>query len=97
MVATHEAGHAVAAACLPGTYSREGLDRLAQDIAALGYTQQLLPDRGPVPDDPVGKLSNRLCLLGGRTAEDIVLSPTGAQNDLQRATDLVAAWWRSTA
>jgi cell division protease FtsH len=56
----------------------------------LGYTQQL-----PTEDRYLmtrSELFNRLCvLLAGRTAEEIAFSDvsTGAQNDLQRATDLV--------
>jgi cell division protease FtsH len=90
IVATHEAGHAVAAGCLPGTDPVAKVSIVARGIAALGYTQQL-----PTEDRYLmtrSELFNRLCvLLGGRTAEEIVFGDvsTGAQNDLQRATDLV--------
>jgi len=90
IVATHEAGHAVAAACLPGTDPVSKISIVSRGIAALGYTQQL-----PTEDRYLmtrSELFNRLCvLLGGRTAEEIVFGDvsTGAQNDLQRATDLV--------
>ncbi|HYL82106.1 MAG TPA: ATP-dependent zinc metalloprotease FtsH [Candidatus Acidoferrum sp.] len=90
IVATHEAGHAVAAACLPGTDPVAKISIVSRGIAALGYTQQL-----PTEDRYLmtrSELFNRLCvLLGGRTAEEIVFGDvsTGAQNDLQRATDLV--------
>jgi cell division protease FtsH len=90
IVATHEAGHAVAAACLPGTDPVAKISIVARGIAALGYTQQL-----PTEDRYLmtrSELFNRLCvLLGGRTAEELVCGDvsTGAQNDLQRATDLV--------
>jgi cell division protease FtsH len=90
IVATHEAGHAVAAECLPGTDPVAKVSIVSRGIAALGYTQQL-----PTEDRYLltrSELCNRLCvLLAGRTAEEIVFGDvsTGAQNDLQRATDLV--------
>jgi cell division protease FtsH len=90
IVATHEAGHAVAAACLPGTDPVSKISIVSRGIAALGYTLQL-----PTEDRYLmtrSELCNRLCvLLGGRTAEEIVFGDvsTGAQNDLQRASDLV--------
>ncbi len=90
IVATHEAGHAVAAELLPGADPVAKISIVPRGIAALGYTQQL-----PTEDRYLmtrSELFNRLCvLLGGRTAEEIVFGDvsTGAQNDLQRATDLV--------
>jgi cell division protease FtsH len=90
IVAIHEAGHAIAAECLPGTDPVSKVSIVSRGIAALGYTQQL-----PTEDRYLmtrSELFNRLCvLLGGRTAEEIVFGDvsTGAQNDLQRATDLV--------
>ena len=90
IVASHEAGHAVAAECLPGTDPVVKVSIVSRGIAALGYTQQL-----PTEDRYLmtrSELFNRLCvLLGGRTAEEIIFGDvsTGAQNDLQRATDLV--------
>ncbi len=90
IVATHEAGHAVAAECLPGTDPVVKVSIVSRGIAALGYTQQL-----PTEDRYLmtrSELFNRLCvLLGGRTAEEIIFGDvsTGAQNDLQRATDMV--------
>ncbi|MFI5339723.1 MAG: ATP-dependent zinc metalloprotease FtsH [Candidatus Methylomirabilales bacterium] len=90
IVATHEAGHAVAAEFLPGADPVSKISIVSRGIAALGYTQQL-----PTEDRYLmtrSELFNRLCvLLGGRTAEEIIFGDvsTGAQNDLQRATDLV--------
>ena len=90
IVAYHEAGHALVAE------SREHADRVAKisiiprGVAALGYTQQQ-----PTEDRYLMtrmELLDRLdVLLGGRTAEEIVFGDvsTGAQDDLQRATDLV--------
>src|SRR5205823_6290724 len=89
IVAYHEAGHALVAE------SREHADRVAKissiprGVAALGYTQQQ-----PTEDRYLmtrAELLDRLdVLLGGRTAEEIACDDvsTGAQDDLQRATDL---------
>jgi cell division protease FtsH len=61
-------------------------------FGALGYTMQLpLEDRYLMQRKD---LMNQLAvLLGGRTAEEIALGEisTGAQNDLQRATDIARA------
>jgi cell division protease FtsH len=88
-VAYHEAGHALVAEF------RRHADRVAKisiiprGIAALGYTQQL-----PAEDRYLlrkAELLDRLDVyLGGRVAEELVFGDvsTGAQNDLQMATDL---------
>jgi len=88
-VAFHEAGHALTAEF------RSHADRVAKvsiiprGIAALGYTQQQ-----PTEDRYLLKQSELLdrmdVFLGGRVAEEIVFGDvsTGAQNDLQLATDL---------
>src|SRR5207244_13643322 len=61
-------------------------------FGALGYTMQLpLEDRYLMTrTDLLGQIA---VLLGGRSAEEIALSDisTGAQNDLQRATDMARA------
>ena len=89
IVAYHEAGHALVAE------SREHADRVAKisviprGVAALGYTQQQ-----PTEDRYLmtrAELLDRLdVLLGGRVAEELVFGDvsTGAQDDLQRATDM---------
>jgi cell division protease FtsH len=89
IVAYHEAGHALVAE------SREHADRVAKisiiprGVAALGYTQQQ-----PTEDRYLmtrSELLDRLdVLLGGRVAEELVFGDisTGAQDDLQRATDM---------
>jgi cell division protease FtsH len=88
-VAYHEAGHAIVAE------SRAHADRVAKisiiprGIAALGYTQQL-----PTEDRYLLKKAELLdridVLLGGRVAEELAFGDisTGAQNDLQQATDM---------
>jgi cell division protease FtsH len=89
IVAYHEAGHALVAE------SREHADRVAKisviprGVAALGYTQQQ-----PTEDRYLmtrAELLDRLdVLLGGRVAEELIFGDisTGAQDDLQRATDM---------
>jgi cell division protease FtsH len=88
-VAFHEAGHALVAEF------RRHADRVAKvsiiprGIAALGYTQQM-----PTEDRYLLRKSELLdridVYLGGRVAEELVFGDvsTGAQDDLQRATDL---------
>jgi cell division protease FtsH len=61
-------------------------------FGALGYTMQLpLEDRYLMQRRDL--LNQLAVLLGGRTAEEIALQEisTGAQNDLQRATDIARA------
>jgi cell division protease FtsH len=89
IVAYHEAGHALVAE------SREHADHVAKisviprGVAALGYTmQQPTEDRYLMTRL---ELLDRLdVLLGGRVAEEIIFGDvsTGAQDDLQRATDM---------
>jgi cell division protease FtsH len=89
IVAYHEAGHAIVATALPGTDPVHKISIVARGFGALGYTMQLpLEDRYLMQRRD---LMNQLAvLLGGRSAEEIALGEisTGAQNDLQRATDI---------
>jgi len=92
IVAYHESGHAIVASCLPGLDPVHKISIVQRGFGALGYTMQLpLEDRYLMQR---GDLENQLAvLLGGRTAEEIALGEisTGAQNDLQRATDIARA------
>ena len=89
-VAYHEAGHALVAESRPHADRVAKISIIPRGVAALGYTQQL-----PTEDRYLLKkaeLLDRLdVLLGGRVAEELVFGDisTGAQDDLQRATDLV--------
>ena len=89
IVAYHESGHAIVATVVPGLDPVHKLSIVQRGFGALGYTMQLpLEDRYLVTRaDLLGQLA---VLLGGRTAEEIALGEisTGAQNDLQRATDI---------
>ena len=92
IVAYHESGHAIVASVLPGLDPVHKISIVARGFGALGYTMQLpLEDRYLLTR---GDLLNQLSvLLGGRSAEEIAFGEvtTGAQNDLQRATDIARA------
>ncbi|HEY7056170.1 MAG TPA: cell division protein FtsH, partial [Vicinamibacterales bacterium] len=92
IVAYHESGHAIVASVLPGLDPVHKISIVARGFGALGYTMQLpLEDRYLMTRaDLLGQLA---VLLGGRSAEEIAFGEisTGAQNDLQRATDIARA------
>jgi cell division protease FtsH len=89
IVAYHESGHALVAELVPGADPVSKISIIPRGVAALGYTSQL-----PTEDRYLmtrSELLARICvLLGGRVAEEIVFGDisTGAQNDLQRATEI---------
>jgi cell division protease FtsH len=88
-VAYHEAGHALVAELVPGTDPVNKISIIPRGVAALGYTQQL-----PTEDRYLMTRSELFAriyvLLGGRVAEEIIFGDisTGAQNDLQKATEI---------
>jgi cell division protease FtsH len=92
IVAYHESGHAIVASVLPDMDPVHKISIVQRGFGALGYTMQLpLEDRYLMTRTD---LYNQLAvLLGGRTAEELALGEisTGAQNDLQRATDMARA------
>jgi len=87
-VAYHECGHALVACSLPNTDPVHKISIIPRGYGALGYTlQRPEEDRQLVTQT---ELESRIAvLLGGIAAEEIVFkeTSTGAQNDLQRATD----------
>ena len=89
IVAFHESGHAIVAESVEHADPVAKISIIPRGIAALGYTQQQ-----PTEDRFLmtrSELLDRLAvLLGGRVAEELVFGEisTGAQNDLQRATDI---------
>jgi cell division protease FtsH len=92
IVAYHESGHAIVASVLPDLDPVHKISIVQRGFGALGYTMQLpLEDRYLMTRGDL--LSQLAVLLGGRTAEEIALGEisTGAQNDLQRATDIARA------
>ena len=89
IVAHHEMGHAIVAACLPGTDPVHKVSIIPRGVGALGYTlQRPTEDRFLMTRE---ELETKLAvLLGGRAAEDIAFGhlSTGAADDLARATDI---------
>jgi cell division protease FtsH len=89
IVAFHESGHAIVAESVKYADPVNKISIIPRGIGALGYTQQR-----PTEDRYLmtrSELLDRLAvLLGGRVAEELVFGEisTGAQNDLQRATDI---------
>jgi cell division protease FtsH len=89
IVAYHEAGHALIAQLRPRADRVHKVSIIPRGVAALGYTQQR-----PTEDRYLltrAELLDRLdVLLGGRVAEEITFGDvsTGAEDDLQRATDI---------
>jgi cell division protease FtsH len=89
IVAYHESGHAIVAESVENADPVHKISIIPRGIAALGYTQQQ-----PTEDRYLmtrSELLDRLAvLLGGRVAEELVFGEisTGAQNDLQRATEI---------
>jgi cell division protease FtsH len=88
-VAYHESGHALVAELTPGADPVTKVSIIPRGVAALGYTQQL-----PTEDRYLMTRSELLArihvLLGGRVAEELIFGDisTGAQNDLQKATEI---------
>jgi len=88
-VAYHEAGHALVAELRKNADRVTKVSIIPRGIAALGYTQQ-----SPTEDRYLMRRSELLdrldVLLAGRVTEQLVFEDvsTGAENDLQRATDM---------
>jgi cell division protease FtsH len=90
IVAFHESGHAIVAESVEHADPVNKISIIPRGIAALGYTQQQPTEDRYLMTRP--ELLDRLAvLLGGRVAEELAFGEisTGAQNDLQRATDMV--------
>jgi len=89
IVACHESGHAIVAESVEHADPVHKVSIIPRGIASLGHTQQQ-----PTEDRYLmtrSELMDRLAvLLGGRVAEELVFEEisTGAQNDLQRATEI---------
>lgn len=100
-IAYHEAGHAIMSLMVPGSDALHKVSIIPRGMA-LGVTQQLPIDNKHMYDkeDLMGKI---LTLMGGRAAEEVFYGregiTTGAENDLQRATELayrmVSMWGMS--
>lgn len=92
IVAFHESGHAIVAESVEHGDPVHKISIIPRGVTALGYTQQQ-----PTEDRYLmtrSELIDRLAvLLGGRVAEEVVFNEisTGAQSDLQRASDIARA------
>ncbi len=100
-IAYHEAGHALMGFMTEGSDPVHKVSIIPRGMA-LGVTQQLPVDDRHIYDKK--DLFNRIIvMLGGRAAEEVFYGPegitTGAENDLQRATELaykmVSMWGMS--
>ncbi|MBI2897585.1 MAG: ATP-dependent zinc metalloprotease FtsH [Deltaproteobacteria bacterium] len=91
-IAYHEVGHALVGEVLAPAERVQKISIVPRGLAALGYTMQLpTEDRHLLTESELrGKLAT---LLGGRAAEEVVFGEvsTGAQNDLQHATEIARA------
>jgi cell division protease FtsH len=88
-VAYHESGHALVAYSLPNTDPVHKVSIIPRGLAALGYTMQR-PD-GDRFLMTQSELESRIqVLLAGTVAEELIFNDisTGAQNDLERATNI---------
>ena len=88
-VAYHESGHALVAYSLPNTDPVHKVSIIPRGLAALGYTMQRPEgDRYLMTQS---ELESRIqVLLAGTVAEEMIFNDisTGAQNDLERATEI---------
>jgi cell division protease FtsH len=88
-VAYHESGHALVAYSLPNTDPVHKVSIIPRGLGALGYVMQRPEgDRYLMTQ---GELESRIkVLLAGTLTEELIFTDvsTGAQNDLERATDI---------
>ncbi|NLZ38934.1 MAG: ATP-dependent metallopeptidase FtsH/Yme1/Tma family protein [Firmicutes bacterium] len=89
IVAFHEAGHALVGYLLPNTDPVHKVSIIPRGRAG-GYTL-MLPEQDRYYMTKTELLARVTTLLAGRVAEEVVFNEisTGAQNDLERATDMV--------
>ena len=91
-VAYHESAHALVAYSLPNTDPVHKVSIIPRGLAALGYTMQRPEgDRYLITQ---AEIESRIqVLLAGTMAEEIIFDDisTGAQNDLERATEMARA------
>ena len=88
-VAYHESGHALVACSLPNADPVHKVSIIPRGLAALGYTMHR--PEGDRFLNTQSELESRIeMLMGGTIAEEIIYADisTGAQNDLERATEV---------
>jgi len=91
-IAYHEAGHAICAAIFTPKEKVHRVSIIPRGVAALGYTLQLPEEERYLLTKE--ELLAKICVLfGGRVAEELVFGEvsTGAQNDLEKATEIARA------
>jgi len=91
-VAYHESGHALVAFSLPNTDPVHKVSIIPRGLAALGYTMQR--PNGDRYLMTQSELESRIqVLLAGTIAEEMIYEDisTGAQNDLERATNIASS------
>ena len=91
-VAYHEAGHAMVAENVPTGQPVHKISIIPRGVSALGFTLQLPVEEKFLSTED--ELKDQIAILmGGRVAEDIALGSvsTGAQNDLEKASDIARA------
>ncbi len=88
-VSYHESGHTLVAELVPTGEPVHKVSIIPRGIGALGYTLQL-PEKEKFLVTKNELLDQIAILLGGRAAEEIVFGDvsTGAQNDLERASEV---------
>jgi cell division protease FtsH len=88
-VAYHESGHTLVAELVPTGEPVHKVSIIPRGIGALGYTLQV-PEKEKFLATKNELFDQVAILLGGRVAEEIVFGDisTGAQNDLERASEL---------
>jgi cell division protease FtsH len=91
-IAYHEAGHAICAAVFTPKEKVHRISIIPRGVAALGYTLQL-PEEEKYLLTKEELLAKVCVLFGGRVAEELVFGEvsTGAQNDLEKATEIARA------
>jgi cell division protease FtsH len=92
IVAFHEMGHALVALTVPNADPVHRVTIIPRGAGALGMTMQRPLEDRYLMTEP--ELADRLAiLLGGRGAEELAFGQvsTGAQNDLERATEIARA------
>jgi cell division protease FtsH len=91
-VAYHESGHALVAYSLPNTDPVHKVSIIPRGLAALGYTMQR-PEGDRFLATQSELESQIQILLAGTLAEEMIFSDisTGAQNDLERASEIARA------
>jgi len=92
IIAYHEIGHALVAACQSNSAPVQKITIVPRTSGALGYTMQVEEDERVLMsgEEAFNKIAT---LTGGRTAEELVFESitTGASNDIEQATRLARA------